>query len=286
MDAAQSKAAFTQAKALFAAKRYEQCIEILQRLDKVHPGNPQLLFPLAQSLAKIGQTAEASRLCDSLIEMSNHAGARKLRTELQPSPEPAMGEDLGVLDVALDFDIAPISSAFSAPPPLQQASAASGWAPYAIWCGLLASFFVLGIIMTQTLGEDAHVWLDEIQNSSGTSGETPAVPVASFIYIAIPNIAYQFLLACFIAYFALKFLRELPHEDFNDDMKDIALYTLFCMLLTPVLFIGWIVGFIILKRHYDLSFGRTVLLFFLWTVIGIGASIPGQLISTFFIPTS
>ena len=286
MDAAQSKAAFTQAKALFAAKRYEQCIEILQRLDKVHPGNPQLLFPLAQSLAKSGQTAEAIRLCDSLIEKSDHAGARKLRTELQPSPEPAMGEDRGVLDVALDFDIAPISSAFSAPPPLQQASAASGWVPYAIWCGLLASFFVLGIIMTQTLGEDAHVWLDEIQNSSGTSGEMPAVPVASLIYAFIPVIGYQFLLACFVAYFALMFLRELPHEDFNDDMKDVALYTLYCSLLALVPIIGWIVIYFVLSIHYNLTFGRTVLLGFVYGGIGIVLSIPGEVISMLFVPTS
>lgn len=94
------------------------------------------------------------------------------------------------------------------------------------------------------------------------------------------------MLSCFVAYFALKILQALPHEDFNDDMKDVALYTLFCVLLTPVFVIGWIVAFIILKRHYDLSFGRTVLLILLWVVIGIGASIPGEVISMLFVPTS
>ncbi|MFP6598735.1 MAG: hypothetical protein VCC01_14855, partial [Candidatus Hydrogenedentota bacterium] len=51
-----------------------------------------------------------------------------------------------------------------------------------------------------------------------------------------------------------------------DDMKDVALYTLFCLLLVFIPVLGWITAIVIVRNHYELSGRKMVLLVIVWFV--------------------
>lgn len=91
------------------------------------------------------------------------------------------------------------------------------------------------------------------------------------------SLVTTYVLGCLSGYWSLRVIDALPFGDFGDNMKDIAIYTLFCFLLWFIVLIGWIFIPIILAKHYGLSFGRTVAVVLLWVVFNALLWIPAYI---------
>ena len=79
----------------------------------------------------------------------------------------------------------------------------------------------------------------------------------------------MFLLSIYLLYTALMILKCLPHDDFWDNLKDVALYSFLCGLVGLIPIVGWIVGIVILVKHYQLGCGSFLLLVLLEFIIGM-----------------
>ncbi|HUW62333.1 MAG TPA: CDC27 family protein [Candidatus Bathyarchaeia archaeon] len=103
MDAQEATRTFKQAEALYANRRYEEALKLLENLDLNFPNTKNILYPKALCLAALGRKDEAATACDSL-DILQDARAQVIRDQLRPA---AGDEDLGMgLDADLlgDFD--------------------------------------------------------------------------------------------------------------------------------------------------------------------------------------
>ncbi len=146
------------------------------------------------------------------------------------------------------------------------------------WVGLTIFGFLAYFTIIAVAGGPLHEFerrLEEnpsfIEESDNPIAEFPWSSLGIFI---LAGFVCWFPLTCFPGYWSLRVLDALPANDFGEDMKDIALYTLFGLLLLPVLFIGWIIYLVILAKHYQLSFGKLVGVVGLWIVFDVLISIP------------
>jgi hypothetical protein len=203
-----------------------------------------------------------------------------------PPGVPTLDSDPIVLPGAPKFDSDPpvLSGAFSsimnqparaagAPPPLAASSGDTGKAVL-LWIALAVVSFVVLIAISVSVGREAIEWSSAIQENPDVALQSETFPTGPYMAVAAANLAFYFILSCFPAYWGLRIVEALPFNDFGQDMKDIALYTLYCFLLFPIILVGWIIALVILKRHYDLSFGKLMGVAVLWCVFNALLSIP------------
>jgi hypothetical protein len=95
------------------------------------------------------------------------------------------------------------------------------------------------------------------------------MPVGSYAYIWIANYVYSWVIGSLCGYATLRVIGALRFEDFGQDMKDVGLYTFFFFLLAFIPILGWIAALVILKRHYELTFGKLVGVIVLYLVFGM-----------------
>ena len=279
---------FQRADALYKDQRFEESLAILDALDKKHPNNRHILFPKARCLAELQRDPEALELTQQIIERFDYTPAKELQTYLQQR-QPAVPsfdlEDLdnismpGVPDIADAADVGggisipnllddiPVTA--KAPPPLPAQSTSPEWVPVAAWIGLAVASYAIFVVVMFYNGAALFDWMGAAETAE-TLDDLPPFPVGPFLLLLLAGLPYQFLVGCFCAYLALLIVKALPYEDFGPDMKDIALYSLYCLLLSPFILIGWIIALVILKRHYDLTVGKLALLVLLYIAIGAG----------------
>jgi thioredoxin-like negative regulator of GroEL len=161
MDKRQAGELFQKAQQLYKEGQYEQALRLLQQLDKAHPNTPNLLFPRALCLARLGRTDEAHALAQELVNDFGDARAEKLLQELeqQASHEPVDLSDMQALRHVLDMDI-PLSAAPPPPPPSRRSS----WNIALI--GLIAAAVLLVVVVAATRGGDGD------EGAGGSASET------------------------------------------------------------------------------------------------------------------
>ena len=280
MDAAQSKAAFEQAKLHFANDEFQQAYTILNGLNKAFPGDKNVLFPMARCLVKLNQPESAQKACDFLIQKFDHPGAKQLKQEIQNT-----ADDMGDLQVnMLDFDLDAKPSRHAAPAPLQRASALSEYMPIIIWVSLFVVGFLVLWFARASTDEEVTQYLEYLSEleSKGTEQTSEVVfesfPYGAVVKVLIAGVFFTYIMYCFASYLSLLTLGGLPNDDFGEDMKDVALYTLICCLLALIPILGWIACIVILSKHYEMSTGRTILLCMLWFVFALAISVPNNFV--------
>lgn len=174
-----------------------------------------------------------------------------------------------------------VSSSFgskTAVPPRVPAAAGSSRNAVLLWVGLAAGSVLIYLAAAATVGRPMLEFQQRaaedpsfMENSENPFAEFPFGSMgAMFVVGCITSL----LISCFPGYWSLRILDALPMNDFGEDMKDIALYTLFGFLLSPILVIGWIIFLVILAKHYELSFGKLVGVVVLWILFDILVWIP------------
>ncbi|HIA46874.1 MAG TPA: tetratricopeptide repeat protein [Candidatus Hydrogenedentes bacterium] len=257
MDALQSKAAFDQAEQHFRNNEFDAALQILNQLNRAFPGNKDVLYPMAQCMANSNRPDDARKTCDFLVQRFDHPGAKKLLTQLQSPPNLLADLGLGNLDSGPSFG-AGLKNA-----PLESAGRFEEATPYLLSVGIFIGAYVqYFLVMSQF---DTESYLEELVESI----RNPVVPTSDLtplFRLILSGFVFNYTIGCFVSYFALKTVSTLLHDDFADDMKDVALYTLFCLLLVFIPVLGWIAAIVIVRNHYELSGRKTVLLVIVWFV--------------------
>lgn len=280
MDAEQSRDAFKQAEAHFLKDEYNEALQVLNQLNQAHPGTKNILFPMAQCMARTNRMDDAKKICDFLVEKFDHPGAKQMIPQLQAVPDPMA--DLGLDALNIDLDSGP--SAYSANAdrkPLEAAGPLAEAAPYLLWAGLIIAASAQRFFVVRSYGEEtALFWETWFATLAGEEGAV----TSSFAPVAITmisNLVFSYFIECIVSYLALMTFQALLHDDFTEDMKDVALFTFFVTLLMFVPFLGWIAAFVILQRHYEQTFGKMVLLVIVWIVYAALLYIPFEIFFAF-----
>lgn len=82
MDPQQSQQFFKQADALFRGGRYGDALIFLEKLNRAHPDQKNVLFPMAMCLTELGRGDEALPICDQLIATYDLPRAKALRERI------------------------------------------------------------------------------------------------------------------------------------------------------------------------------------------------------------
>lgn len=107
MDRGQAQALFQKADDFYRSERYEEALNVLNKLDDAFPDRRNILFPRARCLRRLKRPQEAMAICDRLIERFGDKRATKLKTaiasaEAASQRESSVGftpltlEDLGI----------------------------------------------------------------------------------------------------------------------------------------------------------------------------------------------
>jgi len=277
---------FNEAGGLFKQERYKEALAMLSELNRAHPNTQRILYPMALCHSKLNQFTDAMQLADRLILEFEYEPARKLQAELR---EKTGIEDLAALTGLADLDLglsggssfgSPAASAVG-PPVLHVESSISKYFNLilvAIFLAILAAF----IVTFNQFGYEYAEWQAAFSQQSDT---LPPFPVASAIYNLILHLVLAFFAGCIGAYCGLAVVQALPEDDFNDNLRDIALYVLYGTLLMFIPFLGWIAILVIVYKHYDLRIGSLIVTVFMcilvWLVIYYGLAFFIGLVSAF-----
>lgn len=115
MDAQLAQSKFQQADSLFKQGRHQDALRVLSELDNAFPNSKNVLYPMALCLEKLGQRAEAERLCSILVQKFQDTRAQALIAQLHATASPNLYQVPGM--DAMDFNVSDqMPSAFGAPP--------------------------------------------------------------------------------------------------------------------------------------------------------------------------
>lgn len=176
----------------------------------------------------------------------------------------------------------PFGSKTAVPPPVQPKGNSSR--AVMLWVGL-AIFAVLintavSVATDGPITEYLNTLQTELEGAEDPGDVTATPPMGAIGITILTSLVTGIIIYSFAGYGALRVTDALPFGDFGEDMKDIALYTLFGTLLSPIVLIGWIIFMVLLKKHYDLSFGKLLGVVALWFVFAIVIAIPIYVIDT------
>ncbi len=305
MTKEEAKEKFRLADRLFNESQFGPALKVLTELNAAFPNERNVLYPMARCLTGLGRNAEALDLADRIVRQFDYGPAVDLYKRLKAMKTgdgigmlDSSSDPVELPPGVLKFDSGPIElpggiqkfdsdpprlpsnldslldgsiGSRSAPPPPLPASSGASWQPVALWVGLLVFTFGAWIAIGTTSGRSAVEW--QIAYSEAQANGEPLeefeenIPWGALATFGCAGILFSYVLSVFVAYFALKAVEALPFNDFGEDMKDIALYTLYFFLLSILFFIGWLIFLVILRKHYELSGLKQLAVVALWLVM-------------------
>ncbi len=286
MDRSDAKVKFQDADRLFQSQQFTAALAILEELNRAFPDERHILYPMARALTGLKRYGEARELARRLATEFNYLPAQDLIDRidrLQAANEPDI--ETPVLPSGMD-DIVLSPASFGAkksPPPLEtQQQGVDTWQPYVLWIALVLVGFVGLVAVTLTLGRPMIDWFVDyfrnVEQYSENPDLAPALPVVAYAYIWVANFLYGLIIGSLCGYFSLRVIGALRFGDFGPDMKDVALYAVICNLLAIIPVLGWIAALVILKRHYELTFGKLVgVVLLYWVFLMIAGVVIGGL---------
>lgn len=132
MEKWKAKRDFAAADDLFQRKKYNEALEVLNRLNREYPNNRRVMMPRALCLAEMGRYHEAATLCEQILAEQEYPRARRLLTKLQPylkSAQIPLYEPPGAIDRMENEHAAAARAAFGDEPPtyLPPVDPGDGW---------------------------------------------------------------------------------------------------------------------------------------------------------------
>lgn len=255
---------------------------MLEELNRAHPNTQRVLYPMALCLSELQRIDDAMKLVERLVLEFDYEPARKLQLDLQKKLEESSSIEgltgLADLDLGLSGGSSFGSPAgspaqSSAGPPVIHAESFTSKYFNLILVSVFLMVLALFVVLFKQFGLELAEWQEALLEQPDT---IPPIPIASLIYNVILYLILTFFAGCVGAYCGLAVVQALPEDDFNDNMKDIALYALYGTLLMIIPIFGWIAILVIIYKHYDLRVGSLIVTVFLcvivWLVIYFGLS--------------
>jgi len=271
VDARTAESHFKQADSLYRDGRYAEALDYLIELDEAFPSTPNVLFPLARCLRRVGRVDEALAICDDLITRCGDLRALQLRefirkshnpeTEETPTPHysiEGLNQDAhaGALDDLL-LDAPP------PPAPRLQLDEPKSKTKYWIIGGVVFAVLLLAfpIVMRMINGPPpaplpdppvAVAESDAVEQAVGAEayGEPPVSQGA--LIGALAALIVLFLAANIASlYLTLMISGKLPHETVLDNLISIGVMAVFICLLYMVPCFGFFITLYILYKTYD-----------------------------------
>ncbi len=101
----EAQALFKESEILYRERRYDEALDVLQRLDTKYPDTRNILFPIAKSLRRLSRFDEAAAVCDRLIREFDDKRAKHMRKNLERAIKRAAAQTIQVTaDFQLDLD--------------------------------------------------------------------------------------------------------------------------------------------------------------------------------------
>jgi hypothetical protein len=301
MGKQESLAQFELAGQLFREGRYAESLAILVELNRQHPGSKNILFPLAECLFRVGRLEQASAICSELIAKSGDPKAVSLAERITAAQAPSRAPGDYALSNAMDDVVLPqldmsdhagldalrvdIGEGFSskrAAKPVEVAPPQRNW----IMIGGIAAGVLLfvGVLLLPLFVDSSN---KPIAMETPISSDEARVPVLEILddgqialfgyvlttggylaFIIVAQLISTFIYYTINLYITLYFLGRLPHDDFKEDVFDIAVVSgiaTLMSLLTSVCCIGLFLQIKLLRDKYD--FGLTDFLILIATSI-------------------
>ncbi len=74
---------FKESELLYRERRYDEALDVLQRLDASYPNTRNILYPIAKCLRRLGRFDEAAAICDRLVLEYDDQRALHMRRNLE-----------------------------------------------------------------------------------------------------------------------------------------------------------------------------------------------------------
>ena len=307
MDREEAKVRFQDADRLFQTKQFDAALRILSELNRDFPNERHVLYPLARCLTGLKRYPEARDIAQRLVTEFRYLPAQDLVDRidrLQALHDPDI--ETPTLPSGLE-DIMLTPAGFGGHPPASPAGASSGggWQPYVLWVSLVFVGFIALVVVTLTIGRpmiDYYIdYFKNLDQYATDPGSVPPMPMGPYFIVSIASYAYSWVISSLCGYAAIRVMGALRFDDFGEDMKDVGLYTFFIFLINllpgilmvvagevmdpeqnpaaflgviglglMLMFAGWVVTLVLLKRHWELTFGKligVVLLFFVFATM-------------------
>lgn len=266
MDARTAEFRFKEADTLYREGRYDEALDCLIELDEAFPNTPNVLFPLARCMRRLGRNEEALAICDDLVTRCGDLRAVQLRdfirthrnAPMDPTPMPASAAALeglpqhahaGVLDDLL--------RPTDAPPPLPpiRETRRPNWIAIIGAAAALLVVTGLGIYLFSGSTAESPPPMPGLQQAQTAGGMTP---VALFgVFAIVQAVAMSAAL-----FFTLRIREKLPYEALTDNLINTLFMSVALVLLMNLLpCVGLIIAIVILRKYYELVFVDFLILY-------------------------
>ncbi len=269
MNRDDAKEKFREADRLFNAREYAKALEILADLDRTYPNQRAVLFPMARCLGGLRRLSEAIDLADRIYRDFEYQPAKDLRERLQdkharisslppqsissfdpPAETPKPGKNV-VVPRDEDIEAFPQNIEPVAEEEGGEISPTSSRVAVLMCVGLVLLSYGVYAGVGATAGKPA------LEYAMAVDASSEPTPWQEIMFLWVGFVVHLYALACLPMYAALRFAGALRFDSFGPDFKDAATYTLYGFLLAPLILIGWIVFFFVLRRGFEITTGQT-----------------------------
>lgn len=275
MNREDAKEKFKEADLLFHDRQYARALEILAELDRQYPNQRAILFPMARCLAGLRRLSEAMDLADRIARDFDYAPAKELRARLEDKHARISSlppHSTSSFDPPADGEEAPVETPKPAkaakpprepksPPEKQKAEKDPVVTTESKPPKRVAIIVCIGLVLLSYgvyAGVGATIAKPAVQFALQADAQPADTPWQEFMFLLVGFVIHLYALACLPMYAALRFAGALRFNQFGEDLKDAATFTLYGFLLAPLIGIGWFVFFVMLRRHFEMSTGQTL----------------------------
>lgn len=275
MNRDDAKEKFRQADRLFNERQYAPALEILAELDRMYPNQRAVLYPMARCLAGLRRLSEAIDLAERIARDFDYVPAKELKERLRDKharissippnssissfdPPADTPKPVKKVVVPREEDIPPIPEEPTAPAAEEEVARTPVRVAVLVCAGLVLLSYGVYAGVVATVAKPAVVYTVELAAELADKASTTEAPWQELMFLWVGFTIHLYALACLPMYAALKIGGALQHGSFGADMKDAATFTLYGFLLAPLVVIGWIVFFVLLRRGFGMSTGETV----------------------------
>jgi hypothetical protein len=245
---------FKIAKQHIANNEFEDALSILNNLSTASPNDEDILFSMARCMGQLDRVVEAKAMCEHLVQQFDHAGAKDLLEQLKPKPIPPPVDGKLPHDSRYDtaYELLPegTSTPFVITP--QQAL------PYVIWAGLFLIAYIQYLVVSLIFDQDSL--LESMRSGEPATGDE----IFAALMLVEANLAFAFALLVLVSFLNIMGHTVFLHNRGYKNIADAALYTVFCIPLLLIPFIGWTIAWFLLIGHYKLGYRQAAFMVVTW----------------------
>jgi len=252
---------FTEAGEYFHEGQYQEALTRLVKLNEARPNSREVIYGIARCYARLNMPKQAREAAEYLKQQFDDPRADKLIEQLQEAPTVAL---------------TPMEDVAVTPPPRQPKPKSGRSLPEFNW-----QYALIGVVVLAVVGFFA---LPLLSSGDGTPPPAPApatssggpatdggpqVPFAmnTGMLTAI-TLVLQLVVGLPLFYLVLSIMGKHPGEGLENWQQAGLCWLIMCLLgLIP--FIGWILGYFVLARFYDMSIFEIIIFIVINLVIGL-----------------